>query len=174
MIAGTIISSYFAIQSSEHADMLSNALEDLKVEQNHARLAQQTAIAARDAAEQQNYYTTIRLATKEIEAGNYGEAQQMLHSCLPELRDWEWGYLMAECPQPKWTVQIGDQPIHCLEVSPDGTQFVTGNSLGDVAVMDVATRREEWRFYLDAACNAVAFTPDGSQLIAVATGSWCS
>jgi serine/threonine protein kinase/WD40 repeat protein/Tfp pilus assembly protein PilF len=170
LITGTVTSSYFAIQSSEHATMLSIALDDLKIEQNHAISAQQTAIAARDVAERQNYYTTIRLATTQIEAGNFGEAQRMLNSCPPKLRDWEWGYLMAHCPQPEWTVQIGNQPIKCLEVSPDGTQFVTGNSLGDVAVMDVATRREEWRFYLDAACNAVAFTPDGSQLIACSYG----
>jgi serine/threonine protein kinase/WD40 repeat protein/tetratricopeptide (TPR) repeat protein len=170
LVAGTATSSFFAVESAGNAKKLKKALENVTDQRNRANSREREAVDARGFAERQQYFTTIRLATLEIESGNFGEAQRMLRGCKPELRDWEWGYLLAQCPQPLWTTQFGNLAVKCLSVSPDSSLFAASNGHGEISVFDAESQEVVWRKLLDRPSSKIAFAQGGSVLVVLTDG----
>ena len=54
---------------------------------------------ARKAEQREAYYATIGLADQYIQRGDISRAKELLFSCPPELRHWEWGHLIFRCHQ---------------------------------------------------------------------------
>jgi serine/threonine protein kinase/WD40 repeat protein len=115
-------------------------------EQEMQRIAAQ-ADADKEIAQRENYRSTIKLAESMLQ----GDAQaryrvaDILWGAQPELRGWEWGYLMAHCPLEEWSLQTNQGGLDTLTGSADGRFLATAGHDGTVALWDSWTRNELWR-----------------------------
>jgi WD40 repeat protein/serine/threonine protein kinase len=144
-----------------------------KTERDNARIAQAEAVRqegiARDEknkAEYEAYVALIGLAAAKIDENAFGHARELLTSCKPELRNWEWGRLMHICSQSVHDYDVG-APVDAIAFAPDGKRFVTGGWNGTARVWNVADGS-----YIDLPheglyVQSVAFSPIANQ---VATG----
>ncbi|MRR52529.1 MAG: serine/threonine protein kinase, partial [Rhodocyclaceae bacterium] len=62
-----------------------------------ASLATWRISTARKAEQRESYYLNISLADSSIKGGDISRAKELLFSCPPEFRNWEWGYLLFRC-----------------------------------------------------------------------------
>ncbi|MBI2480522.1 MAG: protein kinase [Planctomycetia bacterium] len=144
-----------------------------KTERDNARIAQAEAVRqegiARDEknkAEYEAYVALIGLAAAKIDENAFGRARELLTSCKPELRNWEWGRLMHICSQSVHDYDVG-APVDAIAFAADGKRFVTGGWNGTARVWTVADGS-----YIDLPhegmyVQSVAYSPIANQ---VATG----
>lgn len=137
--------------------------------------SQQVAVAEREKAElakqkeeYEAYISKIGLAASQIDKNAFDAAREVLKTCKPELRNWEWGRLMHLCSQSERSFDA-QSPLEALAVDRDGKRFATGGWGGLARVWDresgqVLQTLKHGGEYV----NAVAFSPDGRLL---ATGS---
>ena len=137
--------------------------------------SQKVAVAEREKAElakqkeeYEAYISKIGLAASQIEKNAFDAAREVLKTCKPELRNWEWGRLMHLCSQSERSFDA-QSPLEALAIDRDGQRFATGGWGGLARVWDresgqvLQTLKHEGEYV-----NAVAFSPDGRFL---ATGS---
>ena len=149
LLAGTTTSTYFALQSHDNAQQAQSLLgvansqrDRADEERDKARRETQAAQAARERAERQDYYTTIRLVTATLDAGQYGGVRETLLECPQNLRGWEWGHLMDRCPKESWKMPAHEGRVNALAVSPDGTSFLSAGNDGRLIMWDVVPSAE--------------------------------
>ncbi len=130
-----------------------------------------------DALQLETYANRIAIAERELTLNqDINVATAALDTVPPNLRGWEWRYLMR--------LRNGDQPplkqhrsgVWMVVFSPDGKQLASSSVDGTVIVWDAATRKPLHTFnlippYLQALGKAipvmtVAFSPDGRHLAA--------
>src|SRR5262249_43728035 len=105
------------------------------------------AKADREAAQRDNYRSTIKLAESMLQ----GDAQSkyrvadILWGAQPDLRGWEWGYLMARCPLEQWSLQTNQGGLAKMAASTDGHFLATAGGDGTLALWNSWTRKELWR-----------------------------
>ncbi|MCB9874659.1 MAG: protein kinase [Planctomycetaceae bacterium] len=111
-----------------------------KTERDKAQIAQAEAVKqegiARDEknkAEYEAYVALIGLAAAKIDENAFGRARELLTSCKPELRNWEWGRLMHICSQSVHDYDVG-APVDAVAFAPDGKRFITGGWNGSARV----------------------------------------
>jgi len=101
-------------------------------EAEEARDLAQTALKQRDAemerADRISYLHSIFLADQALKDNNVSLAEQRLQECKPELRNWEWRYLKAQC-RPELFAFPGSGSAF----SPDGSRIAVwgAHSLGE-------------------------------------------
>jgi eukaryotic-like serine/threonine-protein kinase len=112
----------------------------------------------------------LTMAQREFDAGHVGEARRYLDECLPGLRNWEWRYLKRRFRAERFSVETRGPMI---TFSPDGSRFATWgrspgrpNDDGFVQVWDAAFGTEIRNFRGPAGISYVAFSPDGTRLVA--------
>ena len=147
------------------------AVESQKQEEK----AKLDAVAQRKAAElakqkeeYESYISKIGLAASQIDKNAFDAAREVLKTCKPELRNWEWGRLMHLCSQSERSFDA-QSPLDALAITKDGKRFVTGGWDGTARIWD----RESGQIlhtlkHGGEYVHAVAFSPDGRFL---ATGS---
>jgi WD40 repeat protein/serine/threonine protein kinase len=156
-------------QEAEQARREEQAARDLaETKRVEAEMAREQERLAKQQEEYAAYIAQIGLAAAKIDENAFETARELLQSCKPELRNWEWGRLMHLCSQSSRTFTV-PAPLEALAVSLDGTQFATGGWDGTARIWDRAAGRvlhelKHGGLYV----HAVAFSPDGRQL---ATGS---
>ena len=69
----------------------------------------------------------------------------ILWETQPELRGWEWGHLMAQCPLEEWSLQTDRSGLQTIAATADGRSLVTAGTDGMVSLWDVDARRQVWR-----------------------------
>ena len=178
-VVTAIAAGLFAWDRHLSARDLRLTLGEVKAEKDRAdlerRVAQKQtklAVLAREKVDHQNYFTTIRLAAVQLEAGNHGDAGEMLLSCPKDLRGWEWGYLMAQCPGPEWAIQAYDRRVDDLDVSPDGKQLATIGDGGLVLTWNAEKREPTWRFQRTKHVNRISYDPTGRMVMAAKLTVW--
>ena len=85
------------------------------------------------------YFNRISLADRELAVTNLSRVDQLLADCPPELRGWEWNYLMR--------AGMGYRPVVCeagtqivdVAFSPEGQWLVTAQLDGTAVIWDAAT-----------------------------------
>jgi WD40 repeat protein/serine/threonine protein kinase len=125
------------------------------------------------------YVTNASYAYREWFANNVRRAEQVLDSCDPERRGWEWNYLKHLCHAELRSLD-GDWPLTCLAQSNNGKVLAAGTYRGDVAVwlqiMDVPRLRDPRRRtfrpddehgFFEVEVSAIALSPDGKWVAAV-------
>jgi WD40 repeat protein/Flp pilus assembly protein TadD len=130
-----------------------------------ARDLAQTALQERDAAleraERLSYVHSIFLANVALKEDRVPLAQLRLKECKPELRNWEWRYLEAQCH-----AELISFPGNSFTLSPDGAWIATADGDGGGRVYDFRTGREVLALKGLKQRSAPVFSPDGSRLLA--------
>ena len=142
-------------------------------ERDRAKTAEAAATRERDRAEQAKdaeeyaaYLARIGLAAARIEENAFDGAAQLLDTCPPELRGWEWGRLQYLCGRSKLTIDAG-APMAALALDREGRRCAAGGWNGKVGVWNLADGARLREFaYPGRFVHAVAFSPDGSTLAA--------
>ncbi len=181
LVAGTVVSSYFAVQAHRQArEAEANAgRADAKAEEAKQEAARAKAEKLR--AEQHRYVADVNLAQHDWEAGNIGRMVELLEAHRPnlgeaDLRGWEWYYLRRLPDQELRTLpQEDSRPLEYsgrLTFSPDGAVLAFSGLDGIVRLWETATGRALHTFpytlQRDAGNNlaivVAAFSPDGTQV----------
>lgn len=133
-----------AVEARKVADRERSAAQhaEAQMEQTAAKATKQ-----REIAERENYHSTIRLAESMLQGDEQARYRvaDLLWQAEPELRGWEWGYLMARCPLEEWSLQTNQGGLDAIAASADGQYLATAGSDGTVALWDTWTRKELWR-----------------------------
>lgn len=93
LTVGTGVSTYFALQASLQARAAEMQAEAATAAR---QLADEKAVDAEHNAQkerQANYLQSVALAQRELDALHGVRAAELLESCPPDLRSWEWHYL---------------------------------------------------------------------------------
>src|SRR5262249_133391 len=98
-------------------------------------------------AQQENYRSTIKLAESMLQgdAESKYRVADLLWGAQPDLRGWEWGYLMARCPLEEWSLQTNQGGLEKIAGSADGRFLATAALDATVALWDSWTRKQLWR-----------------------------
>ncbi len=138
-------------------------------EAKQRRFAEEVALADRDAALWQAYVANIAAAMSGHQSGEIEIARRRLDQAPVVHRDWEWRLLASFVDRTIFAVEAHDDMIFGMDMSADGSRFVTAGRDGIVRVWDADART------LIAKSEGagephmtVAFNPDTSRL---ATGS---
>ena len=125
----------------------------------------QLAIEQRKKAEYEAYISKIGLAASQIDKNAFDAARDVLQSCKPELRNWEWGRLSYLCSQNTQAFDAVD-PVDALAINSRGDLFATGGWNGTARIWDLSTGKAKLppiRHNCDYV-HAVAFSPDNKFL----------
>jgi len=101
----------------------------------------------RDRAERATYRATIRHAESMLQGDDKARHQiaDLLWGTRPDLRGWEWGYVMARCPLEQWSLPTEHGELSAMTCSADGHYLATAGADGMVALWDARSRQEVWR-----------------------------
>jgi WD40 repeat protein len=106
-------------------------------------------------------------ALHALSTDDLGHAVKLLDACPPDLRDWEWRYLMRLCRvQP--LIVSDDTEVNGLAFSPDGERIASAGGDGSIKIWN--SRMGDMVQSFPAHANsvvAVTFHPDGNQLASV-------
>ncbi len=112
------------------------------------------------------YFSRVGLAYDQWRQDNAPRARQLLDSCAPSLRGWEWQYLHRLIHSERVAIAAHPRGLGVLAFSPDGSRLVTGGSDGVIRLWDA------WRGTLlldvlqhSATVRAAVFAPDGKWVI---------
>jgi WD40 repeat protein len=131
----------------------------------------EAAQIAQRGAEQFQYLRHMAVVHSRIQSGNVAGVDELLESCAPSSRNWEWRYLRRLGHDDLRSFQGHDDTISSIAMHRSGTQLAAGGEPdGTVKVWDPATGRLLYKLegHPQGGSSFVAFSPDGSQL---ATGS---
>ena len=188
LVAGTLISSIFAINASaernrananaERADKKADEADHnaIKAKSNSLMAQRKTKEAEeeRSRAEKQllqartaKYAIQIGLAQRDIAESNYADAEDLLDGCARDLRGWEYRYL-RNVVNKRRTVFLGHAGrVLSVAFSPDGQRIVSGGADRMMKVWDVESGQERLTLKgLTHGVNSVAFSPDGQRIVA--------
>jgi len=134
-----------------------------------ARDRAQSLVKERDAALERehrtSYFHSILLADLALKENNIALAQVRLKECKPELRNWEWRYLDAQC-----RTELFSLPGAVATFSPDGAWIAFLGRDGLARVCDVRTGREVLTIQRPKV-SAIVFSADGGRLAVVGADS---
>src|SRR6185369_11683034 len=130
--------------------------------------AQAKEHAERQRVERTLYAHDVSLANFEFLSNNTTRARQLLASCQPELRGWEWNYLQQTIEQQQWASEDFDMPVRCVAISPDGSLVAGASAIwgtdrpGELRVWNVRTKELVQRLVGHPnSIMDVCFSPDG-------------
>jgi WD40 repeat protein len=117
------------------------------------------------------------LAQRAVEENDLGRVVELLERHHPkdrdveDLRGWEWRYFNELCRGDElFTLAGHSNRVTVLAVSPDGQTVASGAIDQTLRIWNLTRREQMTNFTMKGEVNAVAFTPDGHQLLA-ASGS---
>ncbi len=147
LVAGTVISSIFAVKASTEKDRANDnakqaATEKDRANENAKRADQKAEEAYRNAtearrktkeakderekAEQNQYRISIALAQQKWLADDVAGVEAVLDACPVRFRHWEWGYLKRLCHLDLLTLR--ERNVNCVCFSSDGKRVATASA----------------------------------------------
>jgi WD40 repeat protein/tRNA A-37 threonylcarbamoyl transferase component Bud32 len=155
LLAGILVSSYFAVSASEEAHLATIAegkakLEEgkAKAKEREAKVAEQRALGLVDQLEKErerlifeNYVANIAVAQGKIRDGIHHAALRILEDAPTHLRHWEWGHLMDFCLGE--VVRLGGTPggLHMSIATTSDLKRLVLSAGGKAQVWDLADVR---------------------------------
>ncbi|MGE3817820.1 MAG: protein kinase [Isosphaeraceae bacterium] len=103
-----------------------DALIIIGAERNNALTATGIANRRAEALVRQDYVNRVHRAYREVSDDNAAVAEDLLLGCPPELRGWEWRYVMRLCRPERLTVESAGESVNSVAFSPDGTWVAAG------------------------------------------------
>lgn len=139
------------------------------VEAEKARTAEGVAVVARDEAvrskaaeEYAAYGARIGLAAARIDENAFASASELLDTCPPALRGWEWGRLKYLCDRSKLTVNVG-APLNGVALDAERKRVAVGGWNGALRTFDLPDGTASASLPYSGMINTVSFSPrDGA------------
>jgi WD40 repeat protein/serine/threonine protein kinase len=140
------------------------------------------ALRRADTLRRRDYINRLNLAYREFLDDNVALADQLLYGCPSELRNWEWSYV-HRLGHPELETLVTVDPTQALDIwslsfSPDGRQLLSGSgpwflpqsaATGSLILRELESGRDVFAVRgQPGAVQAVAFRPDGRQVVAAA------
>jgi WD40 repeat protein/serine/threonine protein kinase len=153
-----------------------HALEREKDANNNLKNQKAAADFALVLQKKASYLRSIVLADRELTGNRVAIAMEILEECPPELRDWEWHYLIGLCHKDLLTVRGPVESINSLALNRDSTRLATV-AVDGVRIWDSSSGKElralgpaKWSGVfgrtIDKGIRSVAFLPDGRRVLA--------
>lgn len=121
-------------------------------------------------AQENLYLADVQLAYQDWKAGQLSRTLARLHHHVPrtnepDLRGWEWYYLVSLCHGDARTIQAATNGILAMSGHPDSARLAVAGTDGHVRLFDIADGRQlvDLAAHHAPAC-AVAWNPDGDRL----------
>jgi WD40 repeat protein/serine/threonine protein kinase len=102
-------------------------------------LSYSKAEEARRALQEESYVANIRAADLHLRSGEIVDARRRLASADPELRGWEWRYLMARSDGSVGMLSSGGGAPTAIGVTPDGHRLFWLSAYGVLRMADATT-----------------------------------
>jgi WD40 repeat protein/serine/threonine protein kinase len=166
---GALIGSVYGLMEARKQREATALREQAEQERDAATRARAEAEDAREKLALASYARSVDLAHRAWAENQVGRARELLASCPPALRGWEWHYVHRLCHAELLTVTGHGRLFTSASFSPDGSRLVTGcqdDKMFTVRVWDAATGKEllVLRGH-DAPVLAPAFAPDGTRIV---------
>ena len=98
------------------------------------------------------------------------EATRRLDEAPADLRGWEWDHLRSRLDESVATFLVGKGVVTAIDVSPDGRYVAAGLESGKLELWSLETgERVATNPRTASRCDAVRFTPDGTQVLSRAS-----
>jgi WD40 repeat protein/serine/threonine protein kinase len=151
-----------AAKQEEKAKVAAIASEKAAIASEKVAVAErEKAERAKQKEEYEAYISKIGLAASQIDKNAFDAAREVLKTCKPELRNWEWGRLMHLCSQSERSFDA-QSPLEAITVDRNEKRFATGGWNGTARVWDRESGVILQTFsHGGEYVNAVAFSPDG-------------
>ena len=133
--------------------------------------ARRNAVQAEQAEARESYAAKLALATAKVESGQLSRAREILASCPPHLRQWEWYWLNNRSEAEPRVLRGHRIEVTGLAFTPDSSRLVTAQ-VGDPFIWRVDTGQRLTNSVLVPApaysCYQwLALAKDGSTIITV-------
>lgn len=144
LIAGTVASTVQMLRARRaEALQKDSATQALAAEQRALSMLSQVT-AAQERLRRENYRAQIQLAHGRLGGPLAHTVAELLRATEPELRGWEWGWLMAQCASPAWQMQMAGGPVRRVATDAAGARLFTASADGTLRAWSVAERRLLW------------------------------
>lgn len=132
----------------------------------HEREARSSLVEAFDREQKYLYFERVGSAHRLWNSNQTERANQLIESCPPHLRRWEWRYL-DRLRRPDCVELSGrSEPIMAVAYSPDGAAFATADRDGLIRIWDGATLALVRSWICGEGVGRLVFSPDGQCLAA--------
>ena len=120
---------------------------EVRKQRDEAQLQRLEAIRQRDLAKQHRYFAVMRQAHQDWLNGQIARLHKVLGSCVPtgyqpDLRGWEWYYLLSLCHRDLLTLRGHADLISAVAWSPDGRFLASASFDRAVKIWDSVSGNE--------------------------------
>lgn len=134
---------------------------------NAARAAAEAARNQAERSRRESCAKQLTLAVFNLRDNDVSSVKQRLHEVTPDLRGWEWHFLLALTDESHLTLQGHQGPVPTICYSPDGRAIISGGHDATVRVWDAQTgERMQLLRVSGGRVNSVACSPGGGQIVA--------
>jgi hypothetical protein len=171
LLAGTGISTYFAIQAAEQAEQALLGKDRADEKTTEALAEKQRAATSAAEAEANLYVARMNLAQMDWKNGNIARILDLLEAYRHppagkrDLRGWEWYYQERLCHSELRTLTGHTLQVRSMAFSPDGSRLASGSNDGTIKLWDTASGQELRTLKGHTrAVYTLVFSPDGTHL----------
>jgi len=175
------VMGFLSVYAFYQKAMADSRQREAMVQKQQAVSARQKETIARKNAEENLYASQISIAWEKWRDNDVSNAEQVLSQCVPELRNWEWGYLKRICHLDLMTFAGHKTPVWGVAYSEDGKRVAAIgadllvkvwdlNSMSEIAAFGAPRKPiyEKDGVVAYAGNAGIAFDPNSGEL---ATGS---
>lgn len=167
LVAGIAALLFLQIAASQRTEGLNKELiatnERLEGLMTEGELLRGQAEARASELEKESYFNKIALAADALRAGEINRVVNLLESCPPHQRNWEWAYLRRASDTTDKRLQVGDA-IRWTNFSDDRC-LVTMGSAGRLRAVDTFTGASRVEAVLPNTASGTVLTADARTLV---------